>query len=356
MATEDVRTLSSVIEVIPESCYENPTWKGLLYVARDLGIYATTLTALFWADEWWLVLPLWVLAALAVTGLFILAHDAAHGALFKSRGLCYGVGQLLMLPALHVYEAWVLGHNRIHHGHTVREGVDFVWHPLTRDQYDSLSPLRKLRHRIEWSWMGAGLYYLREVWWEKMIRFTPPEKLARAINRDWWIVVIFFGTATAGLGMAGYLHYGTLAGGVWMWTKLLLTPWLLFNYAIGITVHLHHIAEDIPWQPRHQWTKFKGQVEGTTLYKAPRGLDLFCHHIFLHVPHHVDMRIPFYGLPAAGEAIKNRFGDVVRERKLRLSSYLRTVRRCKLYDFERKIWSTYRGRGTPSPVVERKAA
>lgn len=337
----EARSLNSVIEVIPPECYENPTWKGLLYVGRDLAVYVATLVALFWAEEWWLVLPLWIISALVLTALFILAHDAAHGALFKSKGLCYGLGQLMMLPSLHVYEAWVLGHNRLHHGHTVRGGVDFVWHPLTHAEYEALSPIRKLRHRIEWSWIGAGPYYLREVWWDKMIRFTPPRKWASAIRRDWWIVLVFFVVATAGLGTAGYLHYGTLGGGVWMWLKLLIIPWLLFNHSIGIAVYVHHIAEDIRWYPRHQWTKFKGQVEGTTIVKIPRWLDFFFHNIFLHVPHHVDMRIPFYGLPAAAEAIKQHVGDAVRERALTPLDYFRTVRRCKLYDFEQKVWSPY---------------
>ncbi len=69
MATEPVRTLSSAIEVIPAECYENPTWKGLLYVCRDLAVYGATLTALFWAETWWLVVPLWILSALCLTAL-----------------------------------------------------------------------------------------------------------------------------------------------------------------------------------------------------------------------------------------------------------------------------------------------
>ena len=356
MAAESVRTLSSAIEVVPAECYENPTWKGLCYVGRDLVVYGATLTALFWAEAWWLVVPLWILSGLCLTALFILAHDAAHGALFKSKRLCYGVGQLLMLPTLHLFEAWVLGHNRLHHGHTVRAGGDFVWHPLTREQYQELSPLRKLRHRIEWSWIGAGPYYLRDVWWEKMIRLTSPRNWASAIQRDWWIVLAFFVAATAGLGTLGTLHYGALAGGLWMWVKLLIVPWLLFNYSIGIAVYIHHIAEDIAWHPRHEWTKFKGQLEGTTIIHAPRWLNFFFHHIYLHVPHHVDMRIPFYGLPAAADAIVERFGDVVRERPLSLRDYLRTVRRCKLYDFDRRTWSPYRaamGRSTSECDGER---
>jgi omega-6 fatty acid desaturase (delta-12 desaturase) len=50
------------------------------------------------------------------------------------------------------------------------------------------------------------------------------------------------------------------------------------------------------------------------------------------------MRIPFYELPAAARAIKAAYPGVVRERRLSLRHYLRTTKRCKLYDFERGLW------------------
>ena len=72
----------------------------------------------------------------------------------------------------------------------------------------------------------------------------------------------------------------------------------------------------------------------------------------IHVPHHVDMSIPFYGLPRAAEAILSEYGDVVRVRKLRFSDYLHSTRACKLYDFERGAWTTYDGEATePSTVA-----
>jgi hypothetical protein len=216
MSTRD-QTLAEVIRIIPESCYEHPTWKGLAYLARDLAVYAAVLVALAATDSWWLLVPLWALSALVVSGLFIIGHDAAHGALFESKRLCYGVGQLAMLPSLHVYEAWVLGHNRLHHGHTVREQMDFVWHPLSPEQYAALSPLGKLRHRVEWSLLGSGLYYLRDVWWNKMMRLEPPAKLASAIHRDWWIVVCLAAAATLGLLSLGWASYGSVGGAIWMW-------------------------------------------------------------------------------------------------------------------------------------------
>jgi len=192
MSTRD-RTLAGVIEVIPESCYENPAWLGLAYFARDLALHALVLVALASTDTWWLLIPLWGLSALTVSALFILGHDAAHQSLFRSKRLCAVVGRIAMLPSLHVHDAWVLGHNRLHHGHTVREGMDFVWHPVSPEQYAALPAWKRLRHRIEWSPLGAGLYYLRDVWWNKMMRFTPPEKLARDIGRDWWIIGPFPG-------------------------------------------------------------------------------------------------------------------------------------------------------------------
>jgi omega-6 fatty acid desaturase (delta-12 desaturase) len=340
MSTRD-QTLAEVIRIIPESCYEHPTWKGLAYLARDLAVYAAVLVALAATDSWWLLVPLWALSALVVSGLFIIGHDAAHGALFESKRLCYGVGQLAMLPSLHVYEAWVLGHNRLHHGHTVREQMDFVWHPLSPEQYAALSPLGKLRHRVEWSLLGSGLYYLRDVWWNKMMRLEPPAKLASAIHRDWWIVVCLAAAATLGLLSLGWASYGSVGGAIWMWLKLLIVPWLLFNWVIGWTVYVHHIDQRIPWHRRREWNKFKGQMEGTTILRVPRGLDFFFHNIFLHVPHHVDMRIPFYGLPAASQSILEHYPDVVAERPLHFRDYLEAVRSCKLFDFESGVWLTY---------------
>ncbi len=334
-------SLLPVIRVIPKSAYENPTWKGLAFFARDLVFYGLVLWGLTSTDNPLLLIPLWVVSALVVSALFIIGHDAAHEALFKSRRLNSIVGHVAMLPSWHVYEAWVLGHNRVHHGHTVREGMDFVWHPVTPEQYAAMSGPKRLRHRIEWSWYGAGVYYLREIWLNKMITFNPPAKWAKAIRRD-----IIFMFAGVGLGMVlfgwlGWATYGTVAGVAWMVTKTVVIPFLGFNFVIGSVVHVHHVQPDIRWWPRREWTKFRGQIEGTTILRAPWVLDLFFHKIFVHIPHHVDMRLPFYGLEPAAEAIKAEFPGVVHDEKLRFRDFVVNSRQCKLYDFEAGRWMTY---------------
>jgi len=334
-------SLLPVIRVIPKSAYENPTWKGLAFFARDAVVYGLVVWGLTATDNPLLLVPLWAFAAVVVSGLFIIGHDAAHEALFKSRRLNSIVGHVAMLPSWHVYEAWVLGHNRIHHGHTVREGMDFVWHPVTPEQYVAMNRFQRARHRLEWSWAGAGAYYLREIWLNKMITFDPPAKWAKPIRRDIIFMFTFVGLAMVAFGWLGWVTYGSVAGVVWMDVKVLVIPFLGFNFVIGSVVHVHHIQPDIRWYPRREWTKFRGQMEGTTILRAPWALNLFFHSIMVHIPHHVDMRIPFYGLEPAAAAIKAEFPDAVHDEKLRFRDFVANSRQCKLYDFADGRWMTY---------------
>ena len=55
-----------------------------------------------------------------VSALFVLGHDAAHDALLPKSRWNRTVALVFMLPSLHVRDGWVFGHNRVHHGFTVK--------------------------------------------------------------------------------------------------------------------------------------------------------------------------------------------------------------------------------------------
>ncbi len=334
-ATAEPTGLKHVLDVIPSRCYERSTTRGLGILARDLLIYGLAFAGLIATNNPLLLVPLWVLAGVAVSGLFVIGHDAAHDALFDSKRLNGIVGRLAMLPSLHATEVWVFGHNRVHHGHTLRQGMDFVWHPLTVDQYTELGPWAKIRHRLEWGPFGSGAYYLREVWWNKMVRFTPPDRWRRQMRRDQLIVASF------AIGVLAIMVALTGTGGLWLWFKAIVVPFLLFCHTIGWVVHVHHIAPEIRWWPRREWNRYRGQVEGTTILWGPPGWELFFHWIMVHLPHHVDMRIPCYRLPEAARAIADAYPDDVDERPIRVRDYLRATRLCKLHDFESGTWHGY---------------
>jgi omega-6 fatty acid desaturase (delta-12 desaturase) len=79
---------------------------------------------------------------------------------------------------------------------------------------------------------------------------------------------------------------------------------------------------------------------------------LWFHNIFVHVPHHVDVRIPFHQLPAAANAIEAAYPETVRRIRLSFREFLRSTKNCKLYDFEAGTWLPYSAAQTsPTPAA-----
>jgi omega-6 fatty acid desaturase (delta-12 desaturase) len=62
----------------------------------------------------------------------------------------------------------------------------------------------------------------------------------------------------------------------------------------------------------------------------------------VHVPHHVDMRIPMYNLELASDAIKAAYPETVHDETLRFRDFMANTRACRLYDFDEGTWMTYR--------------
>jgi omega-6 fatty acid desaturase (delta-12 desaturase) len=342
------REAKALIAALPPSCYTNPTWRGLAYLVRDSAMFAAVTLLLLEVDAPAVLPILWLVGGLSIGALFVLGHDAAHGALFRSRRLAYWTAQMALLPSLHAYEVWVLGHNRVHHGHTGRAGLDFVWHPLTPAEYARLGRRERLLHRVEWSAWGAGLYYLRVMWWQRMMRMEPPPRLRRAFRRDRRRVWAYLLLATGALLWVGWVRTGGAGGAFWVWAKVLVAPWLAWNWLIGATVHIHHIGPDAAWQPRGQGRGSVAPLDGATSYAIPGWLNVFWHNIFLHTMHHVDPRIPFYRLPLATAVLERESGGAMAVQPLSLRAWLAATRRCKLYDFERGCWTGYKRR-SPGP-------
>ncbi len=331
-------SLDEVRKRIPERCYRRSMGRGLGLVAIDSLVYLGLIGLAIWSDNWLPGLALSVLAGIAVSAMFVIGHDAAHDALLPSDRGNRLVALLFMLPSLHVRDGWVFGHNRVHHGFTVKRGLDFVWHPVTPAEYVQMSGPRRLLHRLEWSWAGAGVYYLRNVWWNKMIRFTPPTRSAPGVPRDRRIIVSYFVAVSSGSLCLGWYQHATVLSALWMWGRIVVIPFLVFSWIIGATVHIHHVQPDIQWYDAKDWTRSKAQLIGTTVMRAPWFIDVALHHIFIHVPHHVDARIPCYRLSKAAKVIDEAYPGVVQQRSFRFSDYIRATKACKLFDFETSQW------------------
>lgn len=334
-------SLNEVRSVIPAECYKRSRGRASLALAQGAVLYLVPVALLAMTNAWWALPILWVLTGLAVAGLFVLGHDASHGALVESRRANRTIARVCMLPSAHVEAAWDLGHNRIHHGYTTREGFDFVWHPTTVEQYRELGWFGRLRHRFEWSFVGSGAYYAHAVWLGKMWTFRGGGKRQATIDRDKLLVAGVWVLALAVAATAGALTGGWVDA-IWLPIKLFVIPLAIFLQIIGWVVYVHHVEPDIRWWPRREWNQFKGQMESTTVLHVPAVANrLWFHNIMIHVPHHVDTRLPFHQLPRAATAIAEAYPDTVREGRSSIGQFWTSTRTCKLYDFDAGTWLPY---------------
>jgi omega-6 fatty acid desaturase (delta-12 desaturase) len=98
--------------------------------------------------------------SLAIARLFVLGHDACHQSLFTRRRVNRWVGRLLFAPSLTPYSLWEVGHNLGHHVYTNLRGMDYVWTPLSKAEFDGMPPWRQRAERFYRSGYGCGAYYL----------------------------------------------------------------------------------------------------------------------------------------------------------------------------------------------------
>ena len=80
--------------------------------------------------------PIWLKGLLSFTSgviigtLFVLGHDAAHGAKTSKKWLNGFLARLVFLPALHNVSLWSIQHNRLHHRFPNVKGLN-SWSPYS---------------------------------------------------------------------------------------------------------------------------------------------------------------------------------------------------------------------------------
>jgi len=327
--------LGTVRSSFSPAAYERSLPIALAWLAFDAVVYAVFVVAALRVDSLPLRLLCGLVAGAAVASLFVWAHDAAHGALFKSETVAEVLGTIAMLPSMNMYRLWIYGHNRVHHGFTSFSPVDWIWRPLTPAEYRARSWWSRLLYRTERSLWGCPLHYLLRVWWPGMVRFRPEGELRRRhhFTRAKLITALFAAQA---------LVVAWIVGGPGGALAAVVIPWLVFNFFIALYIFLHHTHPRLPFfDDRKQWSATIGQVACSTVVVLPRLLSTLTHHILVHTPHHVDQRIPFYRLPKAWKELAVNYGNDVVSYRFRWSTVREIFRHCQLFDFETQVWSRF---------------
>jgi acyl-lipid omega-6 desaturase (Delta-12 desaturase) len=126
-----------------------------------------------------------IIGGVAGSQLFVIGHDAS---LTTSRLLNALIGRMAFVPSAHSFSLWAYFHNGLHHNFTNLRGHDFVWTPLSPDEFSRLSKVRQFMECIYRHPTGAGfgLYYAIELWRRRLAwpTRTVPRRVAPSAYAD----------------------------------------------------------------------------------------------------------------------------------------------------------------------------
>ena len=133
------------------------------------------------------------------------------------------------------------------------------------------------------------------------------------------------------------------AGGIIGIISAVLLPFIVFTYFMSMIVYLHHTHPEIPFfDLKKEWSPSIGVIYCSTIIHCSKPAQLLLHNIMIHIPHHLDSRIPFYHLPKAYHSLKKEYGEYFHEYNFKWSNVYTIFKKCKLYDFENKQWFTFK--------------
>jgi omega-6 fatty acid desaturase (delta-12 desaturase) len=289
--------------------------------------------------------------------LFIIGHDCCHGAFVPGRSWNLWIGRLSFIPVVHSVSLWRVAHNGNHHGRTNLKGVDPVWTPMSPAEYAAASPARRWLERVYRSAFGPVIYYHLAIWLPLMIAPIWPQARAqwrRHLPDTLWVLAGFAATLT-GVGMLG----SWLAPERPLWLIMTLgwaLPFAVWSYFAAFTVYLNHTHPDIAWfGDEAKWSAYNGSVMGTAHVHIPIDIFPLYTDVMAHPAHHANATTPVYALPEAQAELKTRVGQDGHEYTLTPGTYMRIVRTCKLFDYERMCWTGFDGVPMTRPLAVKPA-
>jgi acyl-lipid omega-6 desaturase (Delta-12 desaturase) len=279
--------------------------------------------------------------------LAMVGHDAAHGSLTRSASLNGWIGRLAFLASYVPYSGWFACHNAMHHPFTNLRGKDPMWVPLTKQEYDALSPLGRAVHRWRRTLLGVAidniLFGLKLLFPGQAIRAHIPRRALFTLER--WAVLGFLFVQVGGvLVWQGRLEraWDMPARPISGLATAILLPALLMNWWTGLLAFLGHTHPRVRWYADpEEWRRAQPALECCVHLIAPWPLNWLVGDALEHTAHHVAPKAPDRELAAVQDELEAVFPDAVRQ--VKLADCLRILAYCKLYDYDNHRWLDYAG-------------
>ena len=270
-------------------------------VASDRDIFKATIpfgtesvrTSAALAPVWPLQLMFSILSALLLVRAFITYHDYLHNAILSRSRLAKWLFRLFSVMALTPPRSWRHSHN-YHHGHVGNIDADSTgaFTLMTTDKWRNASFKERVAYRVERHPLTilAGYFTVFLI----SVTLLP---LLRNPARHWDSLLVLLG------------HVGLIAalwsmGGFEMVFFVVLLPMTISSMIGSFLFFAQHSFEQMQILPAQTWTSRRAAMESSSYMKMNRVMRWFTGNIGYHHIHHLNVRIPFYRLPEAMEAIE----------------------------------------------------
>jgi omega-6 fatty acid desaturase (delta-12 desaturase) len=295
---------------------------------------------------------------LFIFNLAMAGHDGGHGSLTPSPMLNRWSGRLAFLASYVPYSGWFACHNALHHPYTNLRGKDPMWVPLTKQEYDALSPWSRAWERLRRTLPGVALDNI--VLGLKLLLFPGETVLAHVPRRgmftlERWAVLGFLLVQVGGLlAWQNYLEraWGIPVHPLGGLVTAILLPALLMNWWTGLLAFMSHTHPKVRWYADAQeWRQARAGLECSVHLIAPWPLSRLVGNALEHTAHHVTPKTPDRDLAAVQSELEEEFPGVVCQ--VKLAECRRILACCKLYDYANHRWLDYSGQPQAERVTGR---
>lgn len=271
--------------------------RALWQLTNTLGLYALSLGAMFaivpsqgspGLAALAAMLPLAILASVAYMRLFMIGHDAGHGAFLPTRWQNIVVGNLMGVLTNTPIGYWARQHHLHHQGNgNLDKRGDGDVEMMTVDEFREASLAQRIWYRVYRH--PAFLFGIAAPVHFVLMQRYPLGHQAK--TRSGWLSVI--GTT---LGIA--LYYGTLIALFGLIPFLMVmgpVVWLSSAGAVWL-FYVQHQYDGTYYRRRPDWDYQRAALEGSSFYDLPRFLHWCCANIGYHHIHHLNPKVPNYRL------------------------------------------------------------
>ena len=302
---------------------------------------------------WRLVFSL--LHGVAIASFFIIGHDCVHNAFFEGRRKNRFWGRIAYGFCWHSISLWKVVHNINHHGRTNLKGVDDVWAPFSLKEFREAPAWRRLLERVYRGPFGHLIYYQTQYLYPKLV--LPIHPMARGRWRTHMsesVFVLMFGAVLILSWLGASIAMGGVAnlGSAFLFGALI--PFVFWNALTSFTIYIQHTNPQVHWfENEEDWSHLNGQIRGTVDTVMPFPIAPLYSEVLRHTAHHDNPTIPVYRLPQSQDRLNRKFSTDITTASFGFAWYWRTLKACKLYDFERRCWTDFSGQQTSPTYFDR---